>query len=303
MSMTAYLAPEGLEKTVELELQNITDRHERLFVAKGKPQTSYFSQNIWLNPMILKIESIADAANKLKDMQRNWAVYSFKLHRRAQLIQDKLPYIPTKPMKFLQKVPESPLGSWTLLDENTILASPHCTSFVPNGEWNFQEDHENPPSRAYLKLWEFFTRLQKYPNKNDVCLDLGASPGGWTWVLRKLGASVIAYDRAYLDLPLQQDEKVTFYDEDCFKVKPETHPEVSWVFSDVIAYPGKVLPFVRDYVKACPDKNFVFTLKFQGTNHYQVIENFMEIPGSKIMHLSHNKHELTWYRLVDRESK
>lgn len=299
MSICAYLAPEGLEKTVELELSDITARHERLFIAKGKPQSSHFSQNIWLNPIIIPIESIADAARKLRDMQRNWALYSFKMHRRAQLIQDKLPYIPTKPLKFLQQVPDSQLGSWTLLDENTILASPHCTSIVPNGEWNFVEDHTNPPSRAYLKLWEFFTRIQKFPKKNEVCLDLGASPGGWTWVLRQLGAKVIAYDRAYLDLKLQEDAKITFFDEDCFKVDPDRHPEATWIFSDVIAYPGKVLPFVRKFVEACPEKNFVFTLKFQGTNHYQVIENFLDIPGSKIMHLHNNKHELTWYRLSE----
>ncbi len=299
MSISAYLAPEGLEKTVELGLQNIIGRHERLFIAKGKPQHCPFALNIWLNPITLKIDSIADAARQLREMQRNWAVYSFQLHRRAQLIQDKLPYIPTKPLDFLQKVPDSVLGSWTLLDENTILASPHCTSTVPNGEWNFKEDHENPPSRAYLKLWEFFTRVQKFPGKKDVCLDLGASPGGWTWVLRQLGAKVIAYDRAYLELTLQEDPKVTFFDEDCFKVKPETHPEVSWIFSDVIAYPGKVLPFVKAYIQACPEKNFVFTLKFQGTNHYDVIKKFLEIPGSRIMHLSHNKHELTWYKLSE----
>lgn len=296
-SICAYLAPEGLEKTVELELNDVVEKHERLFIAKGKPQKSYFSQNIWLNPMLLKIESIGDAVRQLKAIQRNWALYPFAVHRRAQLIQNQLPYIPTKPLKFLQKVPESHLGSWTLLDENTILASPHCTSFVPNGEWNFLEDHENPPSRAYLKLWEFFTRIQRYPDKNDVCLDLGASPGGWTWVLRQLGCKVIAYDRSPLDTSMQKDRKIDFYQGDCFKVKPETHPEATWIFSDVVAYPGKVLPFVRDYVKACPDKNFVFTLKFQGTNHYQVIENFMDIPGSHIIHLTHNKHELTWYRL------
>ena len=299
MSISAYLAPEGLEDSLAKSLKDVIARHDRLFIAKGKPQTCYFAQNIWLNPIMIPIESIGDAARKLRDMQRNWAVYSFQLHRRAQLIQDKLPYIPTKPLDFLQKVPDSTLGSWTLIDENTILASPHCTSQVPNGEWNFNEDHENPPSRAYLKLWEFFTRTQRFPTKEDVCLDLGASPGGWTWVLRKqIGANVIAYDRAYLDLALQEDPKITFFDEDCFKVKPDTHPEASWIFSDVIAYPGKVLPFVREYVQACPDKNFVFTLKFQGLNHYDVIQNFMSIPGSKIMHLSNNKHELTWYKLA-----
>lgn len=295
---TAYLAPEGLESSVQVFLKDIEAQYGRLFLCKGKPQFCPFAENIWLNPLVIEIESIGDAANKLREIQRNWALYSYQIHRRGQLIQDKLPFIPKKPLSFLQKVPDSNLGSWTLIDENTLLASPHCTSLVPNGEWQFQEDHENPPSRAYLKLWEFFTRTQQFPQKGKLCLDLGASPGGWTWVLRQLGAKVIAYDRAELDTSLQKDRGIEFIEGDCFKVKPDSHPAASWVFSDVVAYPGKVLPFVKNFAQACPKTNLVFTLKFQGANHYQVIENFLSVPNSKIMRLFHNKHELTWYRLV-----
>ena len=110
---------------------------------------------------------------------------------------------------------------------------------------------------------------------------------------------MIAYDRAFLDVSLQEDPNIEFFEGDCFKVKPADHPEAQWIFSDVVAYPGKVLPFVRSYVQECPDKNFVFTIKFQGKGHYEVIQNFAAIPGSAIIHLSHNKHELTWYRLAD----
>ncbi len=297
--LTGYIAAEGFEHCVEAELKNVVARHERLFLARGKPQKTYWSQNIWLNPMTINFDSIADAARRLRDMQRNWALYSVYLHRRAQLIQDKLPFIPKKPLQFLQEVPDSPLGSWMLLDEKTMIASPHCTSIVPNGDWIFEENHEEPPSRAYLKLWEFFTRVKKHPKAGELCLDLGASPGGWSWVLRQLGANVIAYDKAFLDLSLQHDPHVQFVEGDCFKVKPEDHPDAAWIFSDVIAYPGKVLPFVRKYVEAFPEKNYVFTLKFQGKGNYDVVQNFLAIPGSSVVHLTNNKHELTWYRLSE----
>ena len=54
----------------------------------------------------------------------------------------------------------------------------------------FIEDKHSPSSRAYLKLWETFTRFQEYPKEGDKCLELGAAPGGWTWVLANLGCKV-----------------------------------------------------------------------------------------------------------------
>jgi integrase len=47
------------------------------------------------------------------------------------------------------------------------------------------------PSRAYLKLWELFTLIGEHPRPGELCLDLGSSPGGWTWVLQRLGARVV----------------------------------------------------------------------------------------------------------------
>jgi hypothetical protein len=44
-----------------------------------------------------------------------------------------------------------------------------------------------PPSRAYLKLWEVFSRLGVTPKKDDLCLDLGPSPRGWSWELIQQG--------------------------------------------------------------------------------------------------------------------
>jgi 23S rRNA (cytidine2498-2'-O)-methyltransferase len=60
----------------------------------------------------------------------------------------------------------------------------------------FVESKQGPPCRAYLKLWEVFSRIQKMPAPGDACLDAGASPGRWTWALQQLGASVLAGDRA-----------------------------------------------------------------------------------------------------------
>jgi len=174
---TAYLAPIGLEDALEKELKEITARYERLFVAKGPPQKVYFAQNIWLNPQTIFFDSISDAARKLRSLSGLWSFYPYQNPRRGELITGQLPYFLPKKLPFPASLPTSQLGSWTLLDSHTLFASPHCSSPFAHGEVHFKESRI-PPSRAYLKLWELFTRIGKWPKKNDRCLEIGASPGG-----------------------------------------------------------------------------------------------------------------------------
>src|SRR6185503_204959 len=58
---------------------------------------------------------------------------------------------------------------------------------------------EAAPSRAAMKLVEALTWLDRSPESGDLCVDLGAAPGGWTWVLLERRARVIAVDPANLD--------------------------------------------------------------------------------------------------------
>src|SRR6202000_1992614 len=55
-----------------------------------------------------------------------------------------------------------------------------------------------PPSRAYQKLEEPFFWMAREPRRGETCVDLGASPGGWTATLLKRGARVTAGERAAL---------------------------------------------------------------------------------------------------------
>jgi hypothetical protein len=151
----------------------------------------------------MPISSIGDAAKKLRAIQRNWAHYPFAQHRRAALIADKLPKVSARPLTFGAPAPTAPLGSWTLVAPDMMLASPSCSSPFPNGETRFVED-KTAPSRAYLKLWELFTRIGTRPQPGEICLDLGSSPGGWTFVLQKLGARVLSADKVALDASVAQ---------------------------------------------------------------------------------------------------
>ena len=133
--------------------------------------------------------------------------------------------------------PTAPLGSWTLLDPGTLLAAPSCTSPFPNGEVSFVEDRQAPPSRAYLKLWEVFTLFGEQPLPGERCLDLGSSPGGWTWVLQRLGAHVISVDKAPLDPRIAALPWVEVRRESAFALDPKGIGGIDWLFSDVVCYP------------------------------------------------------------------
>lgn len=282
---TGYLAPEGLEEELIAELTGIQAQYGRLILAEGAPQKVHWAQNIWHDPQIISFQSLSEAAKKLRQLQKLWAFYPYHLIRKGKLISEQLPFFAPKPLPFPAEIPKAPLGSWMLLDETTLLASPHCSSPFAHGEVHFQET-KVPPSRAYLKLWEAFTRIGCKPKPGDLCLDLGASPGSWTWALQELGARVIAVDRS----PLALEAPHTFLKGDAFSLEPKDLPKLNWIFSDLICYPEKLFQWLEKWHTF--DIRFICTLKFQGKADPSIIQKF-ESKG-KILRLFHNKHELTW---------
>ena len=159
----------------------------------------------------------------------------------------------------------------------------------------FVEDRQGPPSRAYLKLWEACTRLGVAPAPGEDCLDLGAAPGGWSWALAQLGARVVAVDKAELAPSVAAHPLVTHRRESAFGIDPHREPAVDWLCSDIIAYPARLLALVRRWIDAGRAARILCTIKFQGETDHDVADQFAAIPGACLMHLAHNRHELTFF--------
>jgi 23S rRNA (cytidine2498-2'-O)-methyltransferase len=296
--LTGYLAPEGFLPELRQELgHDVIECHGRLVLARGPARPVAWVANVWYDPLHMPIQSIGDAAKKLRAVQRNWALYSFAHHRRAALIADTLPKVSSKPLTFGTPAPAAPLGSWTLIAPDQMVAAAASSSPFPNGEVRFVEDR-TAPSRAYLKLWELLTLLGKRPKPSERCIDLGASPGGWSWVLQRLGARVISVDKAPLDPSLVGIE---YRRESAFALDPLTIGPVDWLFSDVVCYPKRLLTLVQRWLAAGTVRCFVCTVKFQGATDFDAMQAFAAIPGSRLLHLHNNKHELTWVRLPDQD--
>ncbi len=295
--LTGYLAPRGFLAELKAELgDNVIETYGDLVLAAGPVRTIAWIANIWHAPAHIPIASIGDAAKKLRAIQRNWALYPHMQHRRAALIAAKLPKISAKPLTFGTPAPTAPLGSWTLLAPDLMLASPACSSPFPHGEVQFVEDR-TAPNRAYLKLWEALTLLGHWPQPGDLCVDLGASPGGWTWVLQKLGARVVSVDKAALDPEIASLPGVAYRRESAFALDPQAFGPIDWLVADIACYPQRLLTLLRKWLAAGTARRFICTIKFQGPTDLDVMREFAAIPGSRLMHLHHNKHELTWINL------
>ncbi len=299
----AYLAAEGFELPLQEELARlgvqVSQWHGRLALTDASPVHAAWALDIWTDPRLIEIASVKQGASALRAIQRNWSLYAADFHRRAALIAENLPPLKAPVTVFPQPAPTGHLGGWTLLSPDLLLASPHKTSPFVGGECRFEEDRVGPPSRAYLKLWEACTRLGLYPSPGEHCMDLGASPGGWSWAIAKLGASVEAIDKAPLDLAVAAMPGVTWRGESAFGLDPKAE-RVDWLFSDIIAYPTRLLTLVRSWIAAGAARRILCTVKFQGETDHDTAEAFAAIEGGSLGHLVHNKHELTFFWSADR---
>ncbi len=294
---TAYLAAEGFERELDEELARagvaVGLHHGRLRISESRPVHAAWAANIWWDAERIAVSSIGDAAKQLRRRQRNWALYAPEHHGRAQLIADKLPHVAARPLELGELAPDAPLGSWTLLERDLVLAAGDCSSPFPNGVPRLVEDRHGPPSRAYLKLWETFARLRRQPGPGERCLDLGAAPGGWSWLLARTGAEVIAVDRAPLAAEVDRLENVTFQRASAFGLDPAEVGPIDWWCSDIIAYPDRLLELVGRWLDSGRVRNLVCTIKFQGATDHEAAARFAALPGAQLFHLSQNKHELT----------
>ncbi len=306
MPKRIYQAIPKFEKELQLEIQlrkdTLLQKWGPLYFVESSQENSppLWVQNVWENADFLPIDSIQKAAHDLKKIHPLWVHFPLENIRRGELISQALPRIKSRPLTFLESKNLPQLGHYSLINKDQMVFGFPCKSLFPLGVHAFDEDHKNPPSRAYLKLWELFTlHLKKRPEPHQKVLDLGACPGGWTWVLSSMAKNVVAIDGAPLAESIMKNPKVQFLKKDAFLQKPEDLGSFDWLFSDMICDPVRLYQLVLDWKASGLVKNFVCTLKFKGTTNFDIIQKFLEIPGSDLIHLFHNKHELTWVCLED----
>jgi 23S rRNA (cytidine2498-2'-O)-methyltransferase len=139
--------------------------------------------------------------------------------------------------------------------------------------------------------------IGRRPQPGETCLDLGSSPGGWSWALQRMGARVISVDKAPLAPSVARLPGMEYRQESAFALDPRAVGPIAWLFCDIVCYPPRLLTLVERWLGARTCRNFVCTIKFQGETDHDTARRFAAIPGSELRHLFRNKHELTWIKI------
>lgn len=266
-----------------------------LHFVSGDGVPSYWHRNLWLDPVSLPATSVSETAAGLRSLGPLWTPRPQDRFRRHVLVHEKLPRFQPKPRLFPFVPPQGNLGAWALIDDKTAWASARTSSPFPGGDPLFEENKTDPPSSAYLKLQEALVLTGNWPQKNDTCLDAGSCPGGWSWVLAETGALVRSVDRSPLDPRVSSRPNVKFETGNAFALKPADFGPLDWFCSDVVCYPSKLWGWLEPWIAAGTVGHFVVTVKMQGKEvDWETLDRFAAVPGSRLVHLHHNKHELTW---------
>lgn len=301
-ALWAALAPEGflaeLKREAGFRKLCVVKEAGDLLVFSGAFSPLAWARVNWREARQIPVPSIGQGVKALKPLARKWAFHSAEHHRRGQLMLEQLREYKTPLTQFPDLKKEEGLAAFTLLAPDLAVALLGPDRPHPLGTVQFAED-KRAPSRAYLKLWESLALTGRVPRPGEKCIDLGASPGGWTWVIAGCGAAVLAVDRSALDPSVTAMPGVSFRKADAFQLRPAAD-RVDWLFSDVICYPEKLLEFTKEWVESGRARNIVFTIKFQGEVDPAVIGEFTRL--GRVLHLFHNKHELTFFYFSDRRN-
>ena len=133
-------------------------------------------------------------------------------------------------------------------------------------------------------------------DKPDV-LEIGASPGGWSWVLSEFSNQVHTIDRADLAPQVKMLKNIYHQTGDAFKLDAKKFKNCTWFYSDLICTPEKIYETVCYWIENSAIQNFICTIKFKGDCDFEMLKKFQTIPDSKIIHLYQNKNEVTWVKI------
>lgn len=90
-------------------------------------------------------------------------------------------------------------------------------------------------------------------------VDLGAAPGGWTWVLARRGLRVSAVDHGQLSVAALDAGSVNYVSADAFTYRPQR--PVDWMVCDVVDKPARTAALVQRWLQERWCRRTVFNLK------------------------------------------
>jgi 23S rRNA (cytidine2498-2'-O)-methyltransferase len=206
------------------------------------------------------------------------AVLAFLKHKQKRLVKSLMVQSLSKPLPD-ERVIQVGLASleqgwWSNANEADAIYWRHSMSRYPAGNVVIV-NNKDAPARAFAKLAEAERHLGRSIQKNESCVDLGASPGSWTWHAAKSGALITAIDRSPLRADLMRNKNITFQKGDAFKFQPPR--PVDWLLCDVAAFPDRILVLLDEWLTKKLCRNFIVTIKFRGSEDYKLLREAKQL--------------------------
>ena len=160
------------------------------------------------------------------------------------------------------------------------------------------------PARSYMKVEEAFDLMGERPARGQTVVDLGASPGGWSYAFLKRGCAVTAVDNGPMRLrdPERHGGRLTHVREDgvTFEPLPRSRP-VDWLVSDMLVSTGKNIGMLRRWFDGRWMQRFVVNVKLPQVELYPSLRPMVDyldtVPGVafRLRHLYHDRREVTLF--------
>jgi 23S rRNA (cytidine2498-2'-O)-methyltransferase len=165
------------------------------------------------------------------------------------------------------------------------------------------------PSRSVLKLAEALPlflgdREHTLLRPGLRAVDLGAAPGGWTWLLAQRGVRVTAVDNGALARTLLDDSLVEHVRADGLSYRPRR--PVDWLTCDIVEQPAKIAAVVGGWIADGAARRALFNLKLPMKRRHEevfrcatIIDERLRRAGVAyelaIRQLYHDREEVTAY--------
>jgi 23S rRNA (cytidine2498-2'-O)-methyltransferase len=164
------------------------------------------------------------------------------------------------------------------------------------------------PSRSTLKLAEAFSVLLGEEEAARTlapgmrAIDLGASPGGWTWQLVRRGLMVTAVDNGPMDAALLDSGQVRQRREDGFGFEPAEPAE--WMVCDMVESPSRIARLAGRWIARGWCRRTIFNLKLPMKRRWEEVNRCRELIAEelagrafdlRVKQLYHDREEVTAY--------
>jgi 23S rRNA (cytidine2498-2'-O)-methyltransferase len=164
------------------------------------------------------------------------------------------------------------------------------------------------PSRSTLKLAEALLEFLSAEDREKrlapgmTAVDLGASPGGWTWQLVQRGMMVTAVDNGEIDQRLLDSGQVKHRRTDGFHYRPAE--PVDWMVCDMVESPSRIATLVGRWAAEGWCREAIFNLKLPMKKRREELQRCEAIIDEalggggyylRMKHLYHDREEVTAY--------